>query len=217
MKGFGTLAGLFFLGLIGLMFYWLYWDEDSKIHIADVKKQLTILESFWNRQSGIKDGKLRIGYSDVVASGFPFGMRVRLLKPYLRDTRTNDVFTLTTSYIDIIPDNLEAQHFTIVYPAEGRAHIERGQTKKSFYLYLSNLPELYAQKVMVGNKAPGAVNQYGVRFPPTMVLQIEENDKLRSVPFRPRATEEVMYRPLVRNMRERIGWLKQLLESKGRL
>ncbi len=215
MKVFGTMLGLLFLGLIGLMFYWLYWEEDSKVHIKDVKKQLVVLESFWNRQSGIRDGKLTLGYSDVAASGFPFGMRVRLLQPYIRDTRTDHTFTLTASYIDLIPESLEAQRFQIEYPADAQAIVKTSRSRQEYYLHLSALPSVFAQKVEVGGREPGAVNQYGVQFPAQLVLTADLDGQLKRFPFRLMATDEPMYRPLIRNVRERLGWFHQLLKSGG--
>jgi hypothetical protein len=215
MKVFGTLMGLAFLGLIGLMFWWLYWEAISKVHIADLKQQLVVLESFWNRQSGVRDGKLTLGYSDIAPSGFPLGMRVRLLQPFIRDTRANHSFTLTASYVDLIPESLAAQRFRIEYPADAQVIVKSGSSAKHYYLHLSALPPVFAQKVEVGGRAPGAVNQYGVQFPSQLILTADTGGIVKRYPFRLMATDEVMYRPLIRNVRERLGWLHQLLKSGG--
>jgi len=211
MKYFAPIGGIFFLSLIGLMFYWLYWDEDAQKEVAQVKKQMVVLERFWNDHSSVRSGKITLGYGDITATGFPFGMRVRLLKPYIRDIQGNVNFLLTSTYVDLVPDEENGGHYTIEYPADAYAALNRGSRQDVFYLHLSKIPKIEIRKSpSIGKNVP-AINEYGMLSPPQLAFTVDYQGNTRNYPVRMLRGDEMIWRPIFTNLRERIQYLQQLL------
>jgi len=215
VKVFGTLCGMFFLGLLGLAMWWFYWNDHSKQQVQSVKSQIAVLEAFWNKRSAVEEGRLIIGYKDISAVGFPFTMSIRLFRPYIRDKRGNHEFTLAASYLDFVPLDEKGNHYELEYPSEGQAQINADGNKLNYYLSLSQTPPLFARKVAVGKRFPVAVNQYGLQLPQKLTFTADLDGKLQRYPMQLRSTDEPLYRPLFTNMRERLGALRGLLRRGG--
>lgn len=211
MKVFGTLCGVSFLSLVMLLFFWLEWEEEAKAHSQQLKVELERIERYWNQRSAVQQGSLSIGYAEMVESGFPFDTRIRLLKPYVRDERGSQHFIVTGSFLDFVVLPEGESHFQLEYPDEGFAYIERGSSRQSYYLHLTNPPPLYIRKRPVGGVKPSLINEYGFIFPPSALFTADYNGKTMRFPLRFNATQSPLWKPMLPDMRERLGQLRGLL------
>ncbi len=216
MKLATPILGTLFLSLILLLFFWLNWNDSAKKMKLDMASQLTGLERFWNKSSTIHDGKLTIGYNEMVVRGFPFSRRVRLVAPYLRDARGGQVLTLTMSYLDIIPvPESDHPHYRLEYPNDGHAIVHHGVNgvKELFYLTIAPKPYFEVQAVASAAqpKAPKLINQIGAAFPTNLVFTADKEGASARYTVPTMATQEMMWRALFANMRERLAYVQQLL------
>lgn len=205
-------TGGFFLSLIFLLFAWTQWEDDSELHAEHVQKNLRKLESFWNKQSSIKNGNIKIGYSELVRTGFPFDVRIRLLQPYIRERQGSVSIALTNTFLEFVPTGDEMQPYAIEYPNDAHAVIDLGNGQKlNYYISLDELPELHVRKREVNGRQSKAFNEYGVTYPDRVTVRVDRGGKLRQYPFVFTRTQEPVWRPMLSNMREMLTYVRDVL------
>ena len=208
MKIFGTLAGIFFISMILLMFWWLRWQDESQVHVDALVNNLTILERYWNATSRIQEGAFEIGYEEAVSTGFPFSMKVRLIKPFLRDTTGNKSFYINMPYVDFVPMENTSRSFRVEYPDFADAIYRFGETRTDYYLHLSQTPQLTLRKHQLRS---AALNEYGITFPSSLVLTIDSKNKNFKLPMKFKVSGEPLWRPMFSDMRHQMKLFQDFL------
>lgn len=216
MKLAAPFFGTLFLSLIILMFFWLSWNDSAKLAKHDVAEHLAGLERLWNKNSAIRDGKLTIGYNEVTAQGFPFTHKVRLIAPYIRDVRDGYVLTITMSYLDITPVlDADHPHYQLEYPNDGHAIVHKGVSgvKELYYLTIAPKPHIEVQAAAKPDqkKSSNLLNQIGIAFAPNLVFTADKDGASARYNVPVIATDEVVWRAMIANMRDRLGYVYQLL------
>lgn len=212
---FGTICGIIFLSLVLLLFYWTQWEEDSEAHAAHIEKNTQILERFWNQQARTQGGKLRVGYKSLERKGFPFGMKIRLVQPYLQDAGVGDTFTLTIGYLDLIPTGDENEPYELVYPRDGYAIIDRPNGQRiSYYLSLSETIPLWVRKLATEGRQSSAFNQFALEFSGLPVtLKIDRNNQLSTIPLNNQPSSTLNWQPMIRDARATMRSFRQFLQA----
>ncbi len=210
MKIFGSLCGIFFLGVILFLFWWLRWQEEVAVHVDELVTQFQVLEHHWNKSSVIKSGRFKIGYKEAVASGFPFNMKVKLVKPFLRDSNGSKSFTITMPYVELVPMENTSRSFKVEYPEFADAIFKYGNMRENYYLHLSHAPELTLRKHTLRSVA---VNEIGIVYPPQLVFTVDSAGRNIKIPKKFQNAGEPVWRPMFNDMRVQMDGLSRFLRS----
>jgi hypothetical protein len=195
-----ALAGMFFLSLIGLFFHWVGWKEEAASAQLQITDHLTRLERYWSQKHHVN-----VRYDAIEAEGFPFDLRIRMIKPRLTVNTGNGVVMIGSNYLDFVPaDDRDDHHllYELHYMQDGylRWQSASGQVE-DYFLHLSAKPQLVLRKEPVGSKMPPTFNMYGYLMPSQLSLLVTKGEKSAPVPFHlPMQQQQVMWRPMTADL-----------------
>ena len=204
----------FFFGLVCIVVlivfaWWLMWDSDATKHLKIVQENLHRYESAWNKAGG----KVKIGYADIITHGFPMEKKIRVLQPYVRIQTNAGLMQISANYLSFYPEDEDTNQYQIeLLPNMSVSLRSAAKTQEDYLLHVRNMPTLHVKSEGRESIQRKLVNEFGVTYKDSLVLDIQKGNLTQKVPFRVTSTEEPMWRYIPAKVSPAAEALRRLLK-----
>ena len=190
-KVIGFLIGAFFMSLLFLFAWWLVWDGRADSHAQAVEDNIVALERYWGRNGS---SNLKIHYDELVASGFPYGLYIRLLRPQVQISLGDGTrFIVSGAYVDFVPEDEDTAHYRLSYLQDASATYRTDNgSEQHDYLYMSHNPIVHVRQ----RGKTAAFNELGIEYPPNLILSVDRGGRTAKLPFQFNGAPEPVWQPM---------------------
>lgn len=201
----GFIAGATCIFALMLFAWFLMWEGDAEEHVQAVQQSINRQEKIWNRAGG----RVSLDYDELIASGFPFYMEIRLLRPNFSAVVDGRRIRIHGPYLSFIPEDDDKWQYRLEFLPDFTVSLGN----EEYYVHLYHIPELLVHAPP--NHLARTINtsEYGVQLPSKWLVGIEHGQKTRKVRFQYTPTEEPLWRYVPKDIRSPLRWFKALLRE----
>ncbi len=199
----GFIAGSTCIFALMLFAWFLKWEGDAEEHLAAVEQSIKRQETTWNRAGG----NVSLDYDDIIASGFPFYLEIRLLRPNFSAVVDGRRMRIHGPYLSFVPEDEEKWQYSLDFLPDFTVKLGR----QEYYIYLYHVPELLVHAPP--NRLARIVNtaEYGIQLPSQWMVGIDKGKSSRKVRFQYTPTEEPLWRYIPKDIRAPLRWFRALI------